>query len=168
MRLKTRRSADRRRDVPLWYRLLSANVRDTLVLLRQFRGSLSVFSLAVVGGGALYYLLSRSANDSPVDSLAEAVFLVLSMIFLQANAEFPREWYLAIFFFVMPVVGLSILAQGAADFGVLLFNRRARGEAWQVAVATTFSDHIVIIGLDHLGFRIARALHELRESFVAI
>jgi len=63
---------------------------------------------------------------------------------------------------------LVILAQGAADFGVLLFNRQARGEAWEVAVAETYADHIIIIGLGHLGFRIARALHDLAAPFVII
>jgi Trk K+ transport system NAD-binding subunit len=60
------------------------------------------------------------------------------------------------------------LSQGVTDFGLLLFNRRARGEAWQVALAETYSNHIVIIGLGHLGFRVARALHQLGESFVGI
>ncbi|MEP7359089.1 MAG: NAD-binding protein, partial [Anaerolineales bacterium] len=72
------------------------------------------------------------------------------------------------FFFAMPVAGLAILSQGVADFGLLLFNRRARGEAWQLALAETYSNHIVIVGLGHLGFRVARALHDLGESFVGI
>src|SRR5688500_15259303 len=146
-----------RRRPPRWYHSLSDNVRETLVLLRQFRGVLLLFSLTVIGGGWLYFILSQSTQETHPTSLPEAVFLVLSMTFLQANAEFPGVWYLQIFFFVMPALGLSILSQGAADFGVLLFNRRARGEAWQVAVAETFHDHIVVVGLGHLGFRIARA-----------
>ncbi len=153
---------------PHWYHSLSANVRDTLVLLRQFRGLLILFSLTVIGGGSLYFFLAQQQHEPRPASLAEAVFLILSMIFLQANAEFPDVWYLQLFFFVMPALGLGILSQGAADFGVLLFNRRARGEAWQVAVAETFKDHIVVVGLGHLGFRIARTLHELDESFLVI
>jgi Trk K+ transport system NAD-binding subunit len=157
-----------RRRTPRWYRALAADVRDTLVLFRQFRGSLIAFSLVAIGGGWLYFALAQRINERRPASLAEAIFLVLSMIFLQANADFPNVWYLQIFFFLMPVLGLSVLSRGAADFGALLFNRRARGEAWQVAVAATYSNHIVIVGLDHLGFRIARALHDLDESFVAI
>jgi Trk K+ transport system NAD-binding subunit len=157
-----------RRFLPRWYKSLSTDLRDTLVLFGQFRGSLTAFSLAVIGGGWLYFTLARRTHLPEPSSLSHAVFLVLSMIFLQANAEFPDVWYLQIFFFVMPALGLSILSQGAADFAALLFNRRARGEAWQVAVAETYSNHIVIVGLDHLGFRIARALHDLGEEFIAI
>src|SRR5689334_11528927 len=157
-----------RRRQPRWYHELSDNVRDTLVLLRQFRGLLILFSLTVIGGGVLYFILAQQNRESRPASLPEAVFLVLSMIFLQANADFPEVWYLQIFFFIMPALGLGILSQGAADFGVLLFNRRARGEAWQVAVAETFTDHIVVVGLGHLGFRIGCALHELDERFLVI
>jgi len=158
-----------RRRQPRWYHALSSNVRDTLILLRQFRGLLILFSLTLIGGGWVYFILSRQTGAARPASPAEGVFLVLSMIFLQANtAEFPSVWYLQIFFFIMPVLGLGILSQGAADFGVLLFNRRARGEAWQMAVAETFNDHIVVVGLGHLGFRIGRTLHELGESFLVI
>lgn len=151
-----------------WYRRWAINIRDTMVLLRQFRGSLLALALAVLGGGVTYWWLAHEAPGPRPASLAEATFLVLSMIFLQANTDFPSEWYLQAFFFVMPAIGFVILSQGVADLGVLLFDRRARGEAWQVAVAETYSDHIVIVGLDHLGFRVARALHDLDEAFVAI
>ncbi len=154
--------------MPDWYRRWNLRLRETLVLLRQFRTALLAFVLAILGGGLLYWALARQAGESHPASLPESFFLILAMIFLQANADFPQAWYLALFFFLMPVIGLAILSQGIADFGVLLFNRRARGEAWQVAVAETFSNHIVIVGLGHLGFRVARALHQLGESFVAI
>ncbi len=151
-----------------WQRRLATTLRETTVLLRQFWGELLAFALAVVGGGLLYYLLALQAREPHPASLVESIFLVMSMIFFQANTEFPAAWYLGAFFFVMPVIGLAILSQGVADFGVLLFNRRARGEAWQVAVAETYSNHIVIVGLGHLGFRLARALHQMGETFLAV
>jgi voltage-gated potassium channel len=151
-----------------WTRLAAVNLRETLVLLRQFQGALLAFSAAVLGGGLLYFALARQAGQLHPATLPEAFYLALSLIFLQAPIDFPGEWYLALFFFIMPVLGLAILSQGVADFGVLLFNRRARGEAWQVAVAETYSNHIVIVGLGHLGFRLARALHQMGECFVVI
>jgi Trk K+ transport system NAD-binding subunit len=145
-----------------------ARLREALVLLRQFRLALAALAGAVLGGGSLYFWLARAADEPHPASLPEAWFLALSMILFQANTDFPAAWYLDVFFFVMPVIGLAILSQGVADFGVLLFNRRARGEAWQLALADTYSNHIVIVGLGHLGFRVARALHQMGESFVAI
>ena len=156
-----------RRRLPGWQRDLRASVRDTLVLLREFRGALIGFGAALLAGGLAWQALNRIAG-SPEPTLAEAAYTVLTMIFLQASAEFPEAWYLQAFFFAMPVLGLAILARGAADFGVLLFNRSARGEAWQVAVASTFSDHVVLVGLGHLGFRVARELNNLGQDVVAV
>jgi Trk K+ transport system NAD-binding subunit len=153
---------------PPWYRGLQIRLRDTLVLLRQFRGALFAFALTVVGGGSLYYWLAQRAAQTHPANLLESWYLALLMIFLQAGDTLPRVWYLELFYFFLPVIGLAVLSQGVADFGLLLFNRRARGEAWQVALAETYSNHIVIIGLGHLGFRVARALHQLGESYVAI
>ena len=161
------RSVERQRRRRVRARTLRASLRDTLVLLREFRDSLLLFSTTLLFGGLLYHSLAIRA-ELATGSYAESLFIVLSMIFFQASIDFPDAWYLQIFFFVMPVIGLAILGRGAADFGVLLFNRKARGEAWQVAVASTNSNHIVLIGVGHLGFRVARELYNMGEDTVAI
>lgn len=144
-----------------------AGARDTLVLLREFFVPLLLLVLAVVIGGLAYYQLGLLANEAPA-TRTEAVFLVLSMIFMQANTDFPDTWYLQAFFFFMPVVGLGILAQGVAEFGTLFFNRKLRGGAWQVALAEVFSNHVVLVGLGHVGMRVIRELHNLGEEVVVI
>jgi Trk K+ transport system NAD-binding subunit len=68
----------------------------------------------------------------------------------------------------MPIIGIGILAQGLADFSLFFFNRRARGKEWEMAVASTFSNHIVVIGLGHLGFRVVNYLYELDQDVVVI
>jgi Trk K+ transport system NAD-binding subunit len=104
----------------------------------------------------------------PVHSLTEAIYIVLTAAFLQPVGEFPKFFVLQLFHFVMPVIGLIILAQGLADFGSLLFNRRARNKEWEMAVASTMNKHIVLIGLGHLGFRVAQRLHEMGENIAVI
>ncbi len=146
-------------------RNLRDSIRDTLILLNEFKSTLIGFALALLAGGWIYWQLSLVAGDDL--SFAGSVFLIMSMIFLQANTAFPGEWYRQIFFFAMPVIGLALIARGA-DFGVLLFNRRLRGEAWQVAIASTYSDHVILVGLGHLGFRVARELHNLGDDVVVI
>jgi voltage-gated potassium channel len=148
-----------------WFRIVRVSLRDTWVLLNESRGILIGFALTLMLGGWLYQQLSALAGQSL--SLAESTFLILSMIFLQANADFPVEWYRQLFFFAMPLIGLVFIARGA-DFGVVLFNRRLRGEAWQLAAASTYSNHIILIGLGHLGFRVTDELHRLSEDIVVI
>ena len=149
------------------YRQWKAGWRDTIILLREFQWPLVFFSAAVVGGGLAYAALSQLA-DEPIESVGEAIYIVLTAVFLQPVGEFPRHWGLQLFHFVMPLIGLVILAQGLADFGGLLFNRRARNKEWEMAVASTMNKHIVLIGLGHLGFRIAQRLHEMGENVVVI
>jgi Trk K+ transport system NAD-binding subunit len=148
-------------------RKLRANLRDTLILVRQFLWPLLSFGGTLIIGGLLYYYLARQANE-PLGNLSEAIYLVLSLTFLQSLGDFPSAWFLEIFFFVMPIIGISILAQGIAEFGVALFNRRTRSKEWEVAVASTFENHTVLVGLGHLGFRVVSNLHHLDQEVVVI
>ena len=150
-----------------WRRRVWAGLRDTYLLLRQFALPLLLFSLAVCGGGYLYYILSQPTNH-PADSITHAIYIVLTLTFLENVVDFPAVWYLQLFFFLMPIVGIGILAQGLAEFGLLFFNRRGRGKEWEMAVASTFNNHTVLVGLEHLGYRVARQLYELDEDVVAI
>lgn len=156
----------RRFNTPRW-RKIRASWRDSLLLLREFAWPLFLFLLAMVGGGLLYGALAEMAGQ-PVSSVAESVYLMLSLTFLQPLGDFPTQWYLQIFYFVMPIIGISILAQGLTDFGVLFFNRRARGKEWQMAVASIFQNHVVLIGLGHLGYRVMKALEEMDQDIAVI
>lgn len=151
----------------LYWRKLRASLRDTWLLLSQFRWPLLAFSVAILGGGISYYFLAQQAGE-PLNNLPEAIYQVLSLTFMQPTGEFPAAWTLEIFYFIMPIIGIIILAQGITEFGVMLFNRRGRSKEWEMAVASTFSNHIVLVGLGHLGFRVARNLHQMAQEVVAI
>jgi len=147
---------------------LRASIRDTTILLREFRSALLWFSFAVIGGGVLFYYLSNLLNE-PVGSLVESIYTVLTITFLQPpNRNFPNHIVLQLFHFFMPIVGIVMLAQGLADFGSLLFNRRARSKEWEMAVASTLNKHVILVGLGHLGYRVALKLHEMGEQIAAI
>lgn len=137
------------------------------MLLRQFAWPLLIFALVIIGGGLLYYVLALRAGE-PVDTPAEAIYLALGMTFLQSSGDFPHVWYLQLFYFALPVLGLGILAAGTADFGTLFFNRRARRKEWEMAVASTFNRHLVLIGLGHLGFRVMQTLVDTGQEVVVI
>jgi voltage-gated potassium channel len=149
-------------------RVFRRNWRDLRVLSRAFSRPLLVFLAIIVVFGGAYFVLSRLAGQAEPNSPVEAMFWVLAMIFLQANVAFPDQWYLQIFFFAMPVVGLAWFSAGAANLGVKLFNRSARGQEWEVALASMISDHVVVCGLGKLGFRVTRQLLEFGQQVVAI
>ncbi len=149
------------------WRKVRANVRDTFLLIREFGWPLLLFILTMMGGGFLYFELAQGTAQA-LSSRAEAVYLVLGLSFLQPLGDFPTIWYLQLFFFLMPILGIGILAQGLTDFGLLLFNRQARSKEWEMAVASTLSNHVVLIGLGHLGFRVAKQLVEMDQEVAVI
>jgi voltage-gated potassium channel len=151
----------------IFSRDLRAHWRDTLLLIREFRRPLLLFALTILGTGILYYAVANQTGDT-IDSVPEAVYIVLTATFLQPFGSFPRYPFLQLILFLMPLVGVGMLAQGLADFGTLLFNRRARGKEWEMAVASTFQNHILLVGLGHLGFRVATQLHQMDQEVVAI
>ena len=146
------------------------NWRDFRVLLRAFSRPLLLFIGTLIFFGLLYFFLADVSNIPEADKPGpiESIFLVLSMIFLQANTSFPEPFYLQMFFFIMPVVGIALLSAGAANLGVKLFNRSARGQDWEVALASLYSDHVIVCGLGKLGYRVTLQLLEFGQSVVAI
>src|SRR5688572_13571246 len=125
------------------WRHIQASVRDTSILLREFRAPLFWFSFTVIGGGLLYDFISKMVNE-PVYSVAESIYIVLIAAFLQPpTREFPHHIALQAFHFLMPIVGIISLAQGLADFGSLFFNRKSRNKEWEMAVASTLHNHII-------------------------
>ena len=112
-------------------RQVEATLRDTWLLLREFQWPLLAFGGSILGGGSLYYLLAQQTQES-VGSVVEAVYHVLGLVFLSPIETFPNVWYLQLFYFLMPIIGLSILAQGSP---ILVFffsidNLAARSGKW--------------------------------------
>ena len=149
------------------WRNFRATWRDTLILVKEFQAPLIFFTVAVLGGGFAYFILSQAVGE-PVNSAGEAIYTVLAASFLQPLGDFPQHIVLQLFHFIMPLVGIIILAQGLTDFASLLFNRKARSKEWEMAVASTMNKHIVLVGLGHLGYRVAQKLHEMSENIAVI
>jgi voltage-gated potassium channel len=150
-----------------WKRYLLANWRDVRVLLGQFHIPLLLFVSSVLLGGLVFDLLYSHAQVRDL-TYTESVYAIFSMIFFGANIPLPREWYLQVFFFIMPVIGLGLIAQGVINFGVMLFNKSAREDEWQVAIASTYKDHVIVAGIGRLGFRIVQQLLSFGEEPVGV
>jgi Trk K+ transport system NAD-binding subunit len=152
-----------------WKRYLLAYWRDVRVLFRQFRIPLALFVVSVLLGGLVFDLLYAQRRPEIQDlTYIEAVYAIYSMIFFGESVPFPDQWYLQVFYFLMPIIGLGLVAQGVINFGVMLFNKAAREDEWQVAIASTHRDHVVIAGIGRLGLRIVHQLLEFGEEVVGI
>jgi len=147
---------------------LQALWRDTQVLVRQFRTSLFAFALLLCGGTLILRLFYLYPETGQRLGWAEALHATFQLVFLETVLPFPRAPGLQLMFIVVPLIGLAVVADGVLRFGVALFNRRERKEAWQVAIASTYHDHIVVCGLGKVGYRVVKELLRLGEDIVGI
>ncbi len=149
-------------------RYLIASLRDVRVLVREFRTSLLFFVAVILLGALVLEALYVSPETGQRLSYIKAVHAVFSMIFFENTVPFPDHWTLQILFFVVPILGLGLIAEGVVRFGIMLFNKRARREEWQVAVASTYSRHIVVCGLGKVGYRVVEQLLKFEEEVVGV
>lgn len=151
-----------------WKRWLRAQWRDARVLFNESRLSLLLFAALVLGGGLVLHLAYRFPGDGARLGYGEAVYDVFTMIFFEISLPFPEVWYLRVFFFLTPVLGLLIVADGVVRFGAALTNKQSRGQKWQVAMASTYQNHVVVCGFGKVGYRVALELLKFGREVVAI
>ncbi|MDY7041857.1 MAG: NAD(P)-binding protein, partial [Chloroflexota bacterium] len=149
-------------------RYLKASLRDVWVLVRESHVSLLLFVGVVLLGGLTLRTWYVWPDTGQRLSYAEALYAAFTMIFLETSLSFPQVWYLQILFFLIPIAGLTLIANGVIRFGVMLFNKQARREEWQVAIASTYSGHVVVCGLGRDGYRVVEQLLKFGEEVVGI
>ncbi len=149
-------------------RRIRAGLRDTRVLLAEFRGILITFAAVMALLTLSFRAFWNGAGNTPQLTFSRSLYSMLGLMLFQPDLDFPRQWFLQAFFFVAPLVGVVFLGLGLTDFAVLLFNRRVRGKKWEEAVASTFANHTIICGLGNVGIRVVRQMIGLHEDVVAI
>lgn len=159
--IRLERLRQRRRSYPLW-RLVRANARDIFLLARQAWTALFLLALLLVGS-ALYVQRLLGTPD-----FVEALYTTMLLLVFESGAPFPDDWIGRLIFFAVPLFGLIFLLQSLVDFTRLVFNKDARREGWQVSLASTFSDHVVVCGVGRVGYRVVLQLLDAGHEVVAV
>lgn len=168
-RVRTRlvRPIPRRRRAAIFVRKLRAAWHDTAALWREFHRPVLLFLVVTVVGGFIYGELYFSAYEHYYE-LDVRPYIMLQLMIMEPPSDVPAEWFLIVFWYLMPVVGVFILGLGAADFVRLFFNRHERRDAWGEAVALSYRNHIIVFGAGHVGLRVIRELHQMAFDVVVI
>lgn len=140
---------------------------DTSALVREFRRPLLAIFFAIFVGGWLYGKFLALAGET-VPPYVDLPYFMLALMVLEGPTDVPTDLYLVLFWYLQPAIGVYIVGQGAVDFVRLFFNRTERRSAWELAVAQTYRQHIVLIGVGHVGLRVARTLVQMGFEVVAI
>jgi Trk K+ transport system NAD-binding subunit len=116
----------------------------------------------------LFYLFYIDPETGRSISFSKALYGTFSLVFFENTLDFPRLWYLQILYFLIPIFGLLVVADGVIRFGVALTNKKERGQKWQIAMASTYSGHVIICGIGKVGYRVALELMNFNREIVAI
>lgn len=141
-----------RRRYPIW-RLVRANFYDIGLLLRESWVALAGFAVLALAG-TLYIHYGHPAHLG----FAASLFETLKLVTLQTGLDLPNDLLGEVLFFLIPLLGLALIFQSVLNFGRLLLDKGSRREAWQVALASTYRDHVIVVGLGRVGMRVVAQL----------
>ncbi len=99
---------------------------------------------------------------------AAALYETLKLLTLQSGLALPSDPIGALLFFLIPLLGLALIFQGVLNFGRLLLDKGGRREAWQLALASTYRDHVIVCGLGRVNLRVLMQLLDAGYSAVVV
>jgi voltage-gated potassium channel len=165
MRRIDRTLVGRKKDIR---RALRAQWRDAVVLFHESRSALILFVALVFGGALIFYFFYTDPITGQRINFSEALYGTFALLFFQGTLEYPPQGFIQILYFIIPILGLVVVADGIIRFGVALTNKQERGQKWQTAMASTYNGHVIICGMGKVGFRVALELLKLNRDVVAI
>lgn len=150
-------------------RTIRAQLRDIQVLLQESRNGLILFIIVLVGGALLFHRFYAYPDTHRALGFFEALHVVFALIFLEVEVPFPEQGYLLqAAFFLIPILGLGAVADSVLRFGAALLNKQNRGQKWQVAMASTYHNHVIVCGLGKVGYRVIQELRKFNREVVVI
>jgi Trk K+ transport system NAD-binding subunit len=149
--------------------------------LRSFRvrAAAAAYVLRRMGPPLLYaigYLLTatfvlrwdlrRSGERLP--DFTETVWSLWTLLVFEPTDPFPHTPIARAVFWLTPLAGLVLLAQGVFKIGASLFDLATRREVWTAIMTDQMRGHVVVCGVGHVGYRVIEELLSLGEDVVAI
>ena len=104
----------------------------------------------------------------PLPDVQQTAYGLYTQLFFEPTAPFPETPVARIVFWITPVVGAILVAQGLLKVGSSLFDVAARRETWVRIVSDQMRDHVVVCGLGHVGYRVVEELHALGQQVVGL
>lgn len=149
------------------WRLSRAAWRNAKVIWREFRQPILIFVIALFVGGWIYGELSVLAGYERLPYI-DLPYTMLALMIFESPTDLPQEPQLIVFWYLMPLVAAYVAGRGVFDFVRLFFNANERHNSWEEAVASSYRDHVIVLGVGHLGLRVIRALVAMGFDVVAI
>ncbi|MEM7227376.1 MAG: NAD-binding protein [Planctomycetota bacterium] len=131
---------------------------------KHFRVRAILMAVILITGGVLFCWLEPEKNHS----FLRAMYYTFSLIFGEPPEEFPTSRVLQSLFFIVPILGLTVIIEGIIDFALIIRDRKRFERSWCTMLASSYSNHVVLVGFGRLGFRAYELLRKLGEPVVVI
>lgn len=133
--------------------------RSLSLALRRVRLSLLALLVVLIGGTLLFWI------SVPYRTPIQALYYVLNLITFNTGPDnLPRSEFLQVASLAVTIGGILALAGGAASIVQLLSDPREQ----QLALASTFKDHIIVCGIGRVGYRVINELLDFGETVVGV
>ncbi|HEY9784933.1 MAG TPA: TrkA family potassium uptake protein [Candidatus Obscuribacterales bacterium] len=108
--------------------------------------------------------------DLPHQSLTllQSFYYTWLMMFFETPLPYVEDWRIAPLFFLLPLLGLIVIAEGVVHLGNLLVHRKRYSREWQKMLAATYENHVIVCGLGNVGVRVVQHLKQFDETCIVI
>jgi len=128
---------------------------DLLVILTMVWVNLLLFILLLVTGAVLLWV----SGSYPQASFPGLMLDAFHMAILERVAEEADGLVPILLSFLLPIGSVVILGEGVLRAFSVYMQKHEHREEWDIMVAKTFKDHIVVCGVGELGQALAKRLH---------
>lgn len=136
---------------------LAAKIRFAVYAAGQLAPRLAVLAGLTVAGGLTLMWRGSPHEVKDLDFVA-ACYQVYTQLFFEHVMGLPSDWILRVMFFTVPIAGVFVVAEGLLKVGISLLEFNNHRSAWIRIMAQTYRDHIILIGLGHVGYRVLEEL----------
>jgi voltage-gated potassium channel len=142
-------------------------LRANLIFLRKpFREVLPLV-LALVALLAIGAFCFHRFSSPPL-GWGMSVFVTYCLLFMEHVDPIQEHWLLHMFYYILPPLSMIVILDGVVRFSYRILRRDENSEEWVSAMAHTMENHVILVGLGKVGFRVLEELLKLGEQVVIL
>lgn len=146
---------------------LVARLRFLAYALRLLAPRLAILAGLTIAGGLTLQARGSAQEVAGLDFVG-ACYQVYTQLFFEHVSGLPDDWVLRLMYFTVPIAGAFVVAEGLLKVGLSLFDFNNHQTAWIRIMAQTYRDHIILIGLGHVGYRVLEELLARRRPVIVV
>lgn len=144
-----------------------AEARYFAYALRALRRPALGFALCwAVGTCVHHYWGAPAGGTNP--SWDEAAYAAYILLMGEVNTALPADPLAQAVLYLLPLLGILLVAEGAIKVGLTVFRKEENAEVWIDMLADSARNHIVLCGLGTVGYRTLEELLAMGEQVFVI